>query len=110
MGYYTRFEVSATGFETEELAEFFVFKLNRQSAYDFSVTVSGTSIAFDTDEIKWYEWETELSTLSRSFPGVTIYVEGHGEEQGDIWRARIRDGESEIVQAKMTFPDFERIT
>jgi len=110
MGYSTRYEVEATGFQEEIEAEFFLFKLNRAANYCAAAgTTTSNRASFETDDIKWYEWQTDLKELSVHFPHVTIDVEGFGEENGDIWKARIRNGETEVVKSVLTFPDFEQL-
>ena len=109
MGYVTRYEIEATGFKEETEAEFFLFKLTRVVNYEFTGSTTSTRLTIETDEIKWYEWQTDLKELSVHFPHVTIDVEGYGEENGDIWRARVRNGEAEVVKAVLTFPDFKQL-
>jgi len=109
MGYVTRYEIEATGFKEEVEAEFFLFKLNRAVNYTFSGTTTSSRVTIETDEIKWYEWQTDLKELSVHFPHVTIDAEGYGEENGDIWKARVRNGEAEVVEAMLTFPDFKKL-
>jgi hypothetical protein len=109
MGYTTRYEIEATGFKEETEAEFFLFKLNRVTNHGFSGSTTSNRASFETDVIKWYEWKTDLKELSVHFPHVTIDVEGLGEDNGDIWKARVRNGETEVVEAVLTFPDFEQL-
>ena len=109
MGYNTRYEVDATGFNEGDEAEYFLFKLNRATNYGFGGNASNGSVHLETDEIKWYEWKKDLTDLSKHFPHATIDVEGRGEESGDMWKARIRNGQSEVVNAIMTFPDFKEL-
>lgn len=109
MGYYTQFEIEADGFKDKMEAEFFNFRLNKISNYYFNASVGDGVLIIETDDIKWYDWEKDLITISKEFPHVLIEVNGSGESTGDIWHARFRNGESEVHHAKMNLPPFKRI-
>lgn len=116
MGYVTDYKGEAGPFDTEEAAEFFEFKLGKQvNGYHFDVSIGasmhdGYTVNFEVNDVKWYEWRNDLSELSRSFPNITVDLEGRGEEPGDLWKARFRNGDSEVVDAVFTFPDFTELT
>jgi hypothetical protein len=115
MGYATTYELTVGPFDTEDEAEFFEFKIQKQiKDIEFGSSVGpnlgrGHFVTLETDKIKWYEWRSDLLQLSSKFPAVTIDVEGDGEESGDMWKARFRNGEFEKVKVKFTFPDFENL-
>lgn len=119
MGYYTNYEVNVTGFTDEEAADYFVFKLDKYVGEKFAVKKHDDwstgeqkttySIQGFLSERKWYDWESNLKELSTKFQDVLIEVDGNGEEDGDIWKARIKNGESEIVKAEIYFPAFGKI-
>lgn len=44
----------------------------------------------------------KLTGQKHTFSG---YIEGHGEEAGDIWRLAVIDGEARKVDAVITWPD-----
>lgn len=118
MGYYTDFEITVTGLESEDQAEFFEFKFNKAINYSFDTLgiakddqdSTKYKATFEIREAKWYSCEEDLTKLSSSFPDTTIDVEGKGEEQGDQWKARFRNGEFERVNAQITYPDFKKLT
>lgn len=116
MGYYTNFDVEITGFQNEEESEFFEFKeIHKKDASLHFIKYSGTSvilpysISFNLHQYKWYDWEKDLVNVSKRWPHLMFDINGEGEEATDLWRARIRNGESEIVRAKIVFPEFEKI-
>lgn len=41
---------------------------------------------------KWYSWKEDMKSISQQFPGVTILIEGDGEEEWDMWTAFFRNG------------------
>ena len=64
----------------------------------------------DSDEIiKWYEYERDMRKLSKKHPRILFELTGEGEESKDLWKARFKNGESEIVKAIVTFPKFEKV-
>jgi len=114
VGYYTSYEVTVTGFNDADEAEFAQFKLKKAvSCYPVDITLSGRTgkklLAFETDDIMWYMWESELIEFSRTFPHLRIEIHGEGEENGDMWKARIQNGEVETVEAELTFPNFKKM-
>lgn len=116
MGYSTDYKGEAGPFNSEEDAEFFEFKLGKQvDGYEFTVNIGSPDqdryyVNFEVNDVKWYTYTEDLEAVSKKFPDITIDVEGHGEETGDIWKARFRNGRSEQVDAIMTFPDFTELT
>ena len=118
MGYSTDYKVDAGPFENEDAAEFFEFKAKKaiDEAIEVDIGLSHGSkhtgryfVKFEVNDAKWYDWEKDLRGLSTAFPDVTIDAVGHGEETGDIWKARIRNDQSEVVEAVMSFPDFKEL-
>ncbi len=45
------------------------------------------------NDLKWYEWESDLKVVSAEFPDVLIHVDGAGGETGDIWKAWFKGGQ-----------------
>ena len=118
MGYSTQYSIDAGPFESAEAAEFFEFKMSKEVDEAFEVDIQqshGTKhtgkyyVKLETEDTKWYEWKQDLTKMSTLFPDVTIDVEGTGEESGDIWKARFRNGESEKVEAEFRFPPFAKL-
>lgn len=101
MGYetYYQLEVSSEAFEREEEI---LAKLKEISGYDFY------DLALQ-EHYKWYDWEGDMTELSKAFPDVTFELSGEGEETGDIWKARFKDGKSERIDAKIVWEDFQEI-
>lgn len=117
MGYYTDYSVRISGFQNQDEAEFFEFKeFHKQGGTlhyfrpSTSTHVYADAIEFHLSQYKWYEWQTDLEPLSKRYPHLLFEVKGVGEEFPDIWKARIRDGKTEVVQAEITFPDFKEIS
>lgn len=119
MGYATDYKLEAGPFDNEEAAEFFEFKLRKDVSESFETEIGlscGTKhtgsyyLKMRASDAYWYGYATDLKTLSEKFPSITIDVVGEGEESGDIWKARFRNGEYEQVDAIVAFPDFEKLT
>ena len=50
-------------------------------------------VSFDS---KWFD-TNDLKDISKRYPGAVIQVNGTGEDAGDIWKERWKDGESELT-------------
>jgi len=112
MGYYTNYTLNADGFDDKEAAEFFEFKLLKLSQYsgwevNIEKTVSGYSVEAAINDVKWYDWQSNLEQLTEQYPQITITVDGVGEEPGDIWRARVQNGETKRAKATISFPELD---
>ena len=55
------------------------------------------------DSMKWYEWESDMLTLSSEFPEMEFVLYGEGEERDDNWRAFFKNGECVYQQAHMYY-------
>lgn len=112
MGYYTTFKLNAAEFKDKDQAKFFEFKLVKETdtswvTESYAVGATGYEVSAVLIDAKWYDHEEDLLRLSTQFPGVLIEVEGVGEEPGDQWRLRVRDGKKSRVTAQVVFPDFD---
>lgn len=101
MGYYTRFDMTIeTGkhtvaeIMTEIAANDDVFYgIDRPTSEDLVNQNTNASCYLGVyDECKWYDEESDMIEFSQRFPDATFIVEGHGEEEGDIWRHRYKNG------------------
>lgn len=50
---------------------------------------------FEGEPIKWYNIEEDCTKVSKMNPNVLFYVDGEGEEAGDIWRCFFFNGQKE---------------
>jgi len=58
----------------------------------------------------WYDHDAEMLAVSTLLPGVTLTLDGEGEEQGDVWRKVYRDGKIVKQQkARLVFDDGEEV-
>jgi hypothetical protein len=92
MGYYTRYDIS----DNPETVQQAIEDISQYSFY------SG-----QTDAVKWYDWQKHCKEVSKNFPNLVIKVEGDGEEQGDQWKAYIKNGKIQIAKAVVTFEEFD---
>ncbi len=56
---------------------------------------------------KWYDWEEEMTAFSVLLPEHFFTITGFGEENGDIWRAYIKNGKIQLTEAKIIFEEFD---
>jgi len=92
MGYCTRYDISDNP-ETVQQA------IEEKSQYRF--------YHGQTEEVKWYDWKQHCLEVSKDFPNLVISVSGDGEEQGDQWKAYLKDGKIQIAKAVVTFEAFD---
>jgi hypothetical protein len=103
MGYYTQYDVNISGIDNANQA---VKIAQEYELDDYDVSGDGTKVSANFNT-KWYGWKEESIALSRNYPRILIEINGEGEESGDIWKARIRNGVCEIINAKIVFDDFK---
>ena len=97
MGYYTEYEISVTGTNgiEEDLIESRIQQISGYTGLSFKSTCN----------CKWYDMKEDMQKVTLEFPQVTFFVEGNGEEQGDIWKAVFKNGKYKIVKPLITWPD-----
>jgi len=114
VGYYSDFEVSVSGLKGKDEAEWFEFKAKKAIQYTFEngfhCNIADGSGHFRITEAKWYDCDKDLLDLSLAFPHLLIEVYGQGEESGDVWKARYRNGEGEKATSTIVFEKFKKIT
>ena len=98
MGYYTNYTLSvqnANGKESE-IEE----RIKVISGYE--------SLSFDhVHNCKWYNRLKDMEAVSKEFPDVTLFLEGDGEEQGDVWKVIFKDGKSKVVKPEVVWPELK---
>ena len=100
MGYYTDYRIEVKGdCDAEEIAK----ALERISEYGF-YNINETTIVND-DTIKWYDWEEQMTEISKSYPNNLFTVDGEGEENQDFWRSVFKDGRKESIEIKIKYKD-----
>jgi hypothetical protein len=103
MGYYTNFDITITGIDGTDQA----LKIAKEyDLHDYDLSDNGQTLTYSSED-KWYAWKEDSVNLSRNYPRILIEIYGEGEENDDIWKARIRNGVAEIVYAKIVFDDFK---
>ena len=120
MGYNTRFELTLEPTKLlptatpvgKYIAEFLglvpeafdeeaiVKRLEEISDYGFEDNVSAWYL-----DGKWYDHEEHMIQLSKEFPYVLFTLKGEGEESGDIWRAKVQNGDYKVQKARIVFDD-----
>jgi hypothetical protein len=112
MGYYTNYQLEATGFRDLAENECCQAKLVNIAGYSGWDRQSGSDNFFVSTlyEVKWYDHERDMIELSLLFPAATFDLHGQGEESNDQWHLRIRNGATERVTAQIVFPEFKNLT
>lgn len=56
---------------------------------------------------KWYEWQKDLTTLSKEYPEFMFTVDGSGEDCPDFWICWIVNGKAQYEQKALTHAPFD---
>lgn len=105
MGYYSTFQGNARRIDgkimTDSELEVLVEQLEDISKYGLP---SDFFEGGETDEIKWYDADTDLEKLSVKFPDYIFEVEQHGED--GCWRKMIAcQGRSDSAAGHIVYDD-----
>ncbi len=105
MGYYTKYDVTISNLDNANQG----VKVSRMlDMSDYAFSDDGTVMDFYYDG-KWYSWKEDCIRASLQYPKILIEINGKGEENGDMWKARIRAGVCERIEARIVFDDFKLI-
>lgn len=110
MGYYTRFDMEVTPYPSEEIEKLMIkslseisegyFEPNGDYHYDFLSDLLSESM-------KWYDWEKDMTALSKKYPDYLFELSGEGEESGDMWKCYFKNGKSQYCRARIEFDEFD---
>lgn len=64
---------------------------------------------YSEEAIRWYDWEKDMKKLSKKYPKILFELLAEGEESGDMWKARFKDGLMEKVEVIISFPEFKKL-
>ena len=108
MGYYTKFELHAvdveTGYPITMMEEDAITKrLWQLVGGSDRYTPKCIENCLD-EEMKWYDHEEDMTTLSKEFPNILFVLEGVGEEFPDAWRKWFYNGAVEASYAEVVYP------
>ena len=99
MGYYTTYNLKASGREQEIWNAIEDGELT--SGYQWENYGTGWSMP----ECKWYDHNDDMLAISRKWPDVLFKLTGEGEESGDLWCAYYLAGKSQKIQGVITYAD-----
>lgn len=103
MSYSTQYSLEYdTPDDHEDIKDFILKDISYLVDFEIEALLGGGTLT-----APWYEHEEEVLNLSRGFPATIFILYGTGSEQGDVWKKRFINGEVEIIQATLVFPDFE---
>jgi hypothetical protein len=104
MGYYTYYSIHVldeNGSSISKEEEMKIIKKIRSSNencfYNFDEEGNSSSSS------KWYEWETELTEISKMFPKNILQIYGDGEESDDYWVAYFMYGNIQKSIGRITY-------
>lgn len=109
MGYYTNFAIQIRTYVTKEVAKSIVDSINNQigfkafSLYEPSNVNDTDKTSWDLepgDEMKWYEWESDMDKIARKYPNIEFRIEGRGEDKEDWWVGLFKGERNQITYAE----------
>ena len=80
MGYYTIYSLTKIKGKDEDF-----------DALNKDLRELGIDLDFDCN-LKWYDHETDLENLTKKYPDLVVELEGDGEDVGDYWKKRFKNG------------------
>lgn len=108
MGYYTKFELHAVDVEAGSpitMMEEDIIAKRLWQLIGGSDRYAPKCIENCLDEeMKWYDHEEDMTTLSKEFPNILFVLEGVGEEFPDAWRKWFYNGTVEASYAEVIYP------
>ena len=86
MGYYTYYSLFVPSFDEGKIsalrAKEIEAEIDKMNVFDDGELAWGLRC-----EAKWYDWESDMSLLSKRFPDVLFCLHGDGEDSDDKWDA-----------------------
>lgn len=101
MGYYSKYAIDFGDIDVDE-EEQYCHLLNRY--------INGYHIEpcdRCLNDIKWYEWKTDICKFTEDYPYITVYVERVGEEAGDYEKAVFRGGRCLAENGQISYRPFD---
>lgn len=100
MGYYTNYSLEVDGGNGLDIIADLKAVCDNAS---YALCDDGST----SDQLKWYDHESDMIAFSRKYPDVLFTLYGAGEESGDIWRQYFLNGKSQIAKAIITYDPFD---
>lgn len=114
MGYQTSYSLTVSPGASGDAIEDFVQGLGYPGMLDESVSwrnyaleYNGNGVWYPSDNVKWYEHDAFMVSLSLKFPNVLFTLSGEGEEAGDLWRSYYKNGKHQLCDAVITYPEYD---
>ncbi|MBO1582684.1 hypothetical protein [Bacillus sp. XF8] len=108
MGYYTDHTLQTTNANTSKILSDLYEKMEAGSLdFDTEIFYAVDKYGEFYDSTKWYDYETEMSAISRLYPDVIFELSGKGEEAGDLWKAYFKNGKIQRCPAEITYDEYD---
>lgn len=106
MGYYTYYSLFVPSFDEGKIsalrAKEIEAEIDKMNVFDDGELAWGLRC-----EAKWYDWESDMSLLSKRFPDVLFCLHGDGEDSDDKWDAYFLNGMRQLCPAVITYDSFD---
>lgn len=111
MGYITEFtlgiEQNEKNIPLEDINEF--IRNEKKKNDDFMYVFYDEELDRNYDisgDGKWYDFDEDITKLSKEFPDVVFRLSGDGEERGDVWVKYYMGGKSQEAERTVTVEEF----
>jgi len=64
----------------------------------------GLSFQIADDSMKWYDYDSDMTKLSKQFPDYLFYIHGEGEDREDLWDHYFLNGQDQYCPAEVRYP------
>lgn len=106
MGYYTDFTLTVEG--SGAIYGRLMEEKDRVTVSDDYELSLGKFLQYGQQEIKWYDYDKDMKSLSTRWPNILFILDGIGED-GKVWRAWYRNGRSAQVEPTFIPPDLDKL-
>lgn len=108
MGYYTTFTLTTEQNSLPDgFPEIFESVTGYKAYYRGNPGNHGSDCEIVLINAKWYNWSSDIITLSQMYPDYLFILKGEGEENGDKWVNYAKNGKSQFCKAIITFEPFD---
>lgn len=115
MGYYTYYSLEVSGITRDKKGKLIfgdvpsVVQEDLEDEIDkLDVFVGGDiDYGWESEFIKWYDYEDDMLTLSHRFPDILFTLYGNGEDDEDMWCAYYYDGAVQNAPAVISYDKFD---
>lgn len=120
MGYRSMFTINATwpveyeamalstGIPVMEIIKRLLGAITQYTFEEMESQTERSAILYNPDEIKWYDWDSDMEKVSRELPALTFEVYMDGESSDDYRQLIAKDGNVAVSHGELVFWQSEK--